>query len=110
MTLPETKEIDHFGKLSFRINNKIFAIIQPDGNTLTVKTDEEDRAIYTTMDPETYIVPDAFSNLNYMNINLNTVTPKELKGLLIKAWNNVAPKRLVKAHDASKHEDDRSIT
>ncbi|MDQ6418011.1 MmcQ/YjbR family DNA-binding protein [Paenibacillus sp. LHD-117] len=110
LTLPETKEIDHFGKPSFRINNKIFATIQPDGNTLTVKTVGEDREIYTTMDPETYRVPDTFSNLNYMNINLNTVSPKELKGLIIKAWSSVAPKRSVKAFDVSKFEDDRGIT
>ena len=102
MTLPETKEVDHFGKLSFRVNNKIFTVIQPDGYTLTVKTNGEDRAIYTTMDPETYSVPASFSNLNYMHINLNTVSPEELHGLVIKAWSSVAPKKLVQAFNRSK--------
>ncbi|WP_271754997.1 MmcQ/YjbR family DNA-binding protein [Cohnella sp. JJ-181] len=107
LTLPETKEIDHFGKPSFRVNNKIFATIQPEGSILTVKTNGEDRMMYTMLDPETYRVPETFSNLNYMHINLNTVSPIELKGLLIKAWSHVAPKKLVKAFDASNCADDR---
>jgi len=99
MTLPATKEMDHFGKPSYRINNKIFATLQPDGYTLTVKTVGEDRTIFTTMAPDTYSVPDTFANLNYMHINLNTVSPKELKGLIIKAWSSVAPKRIVRAFE-----------
>ncbi|WP_258881302.1 MmcQ/YjbR family DNA-binding protein [Paenibacillus sp. sptzw28] len=110
LSLPETVEIDHFGKPSFRINNKIFATIQPDGITLTIKTVGEDRTIYTTMDPETYRIPETFSKLNYMHINLYTASPEELKGLLNKAWRSVAPKRVVKAFDESKFEDDRGIT
>lgn len=81
---------------SFRINNKIFATFQPDGITLTVKTVGEDRAIYTTIDPETYKIPEAFSNLNYMHVNLNTVSSEELEGLILKAWKSVAPKKVIK--------------
>jgi hypothetical protein len=102
LTLPETKEIDHFGKPSYRINNKIFATAQPDGKTLTVKTVGEDREIYTTMDSETYRVPDTSSNLNYMHVNLETVSPEEIKGLLVKAWSSVAPKKLIRDFNESK--------
>ncbi|TVX98682.1 MmcQ/YjbR family DNA-binding protein [Cohnella terricola] len=95
LSLPESKEINHWGKPSFRVNNKIFAVIQDDGFTLTVKTVAEDRSMLTTLDPETFKVPDSFSNLNYMNINLTRVEEKELKGLILKAWSSIAPKKLV---------------
>lgn len=96
MGLPETKEIDHWGKPSFRVNNKIYAALQPDGTTLTLKTTGEDRSVYTAMAPETYRIPDTFSKLNYMHADLQKADPDELKGLLLKAWAGVAPKKLVK--------------
>jgi len=99
LSLPEAKEVDHWGKSSFRINNKIFAVIQEDGITLTIKTIGEDRTIYTTMQPETYSIPESFSNLNYMHVNIDTVEQEEIKGLILKAWGSVAPKKLVKAYN-----------
>jgi hypothetical protein len=102
LSFPESKEMDHWGKPSFRANNKIFAVIQEDGVTLTIKTAGEDRTIYTSMAPEIYSVPESFSNLNYMHVHLNLVDPKELSGLLEKAWRSVAPKKIVKAYDEGK--------
>lgn len=98
LSLPESKEIEHWGKPSFRINNKIFAVVQEDGINLTVKTVGEDRMIFTTMNPEIYKVPESFSNLNYVLVNMTLVEPQELKGLLLKAWSSIAPKRLVKEY------------
>ncbi|WP_199621433.1 MmcQ/YjbR family DNA-binding protein [Paenibacillus alkalitolerans] len=102
LSLPESMEVEHWGKPSFRLNNKIFTVMQDDGITITVKISAEDREMYTSMDPDTYSVPDSFSNLNYMNVNLRTVDPQELKGLIQKAWSSVAPKRLVKAYSEGK--------
>ncbi|WP_159888706.1 MmcQ/YjbR family DNA-binding protein [Paenibacillus puerhi] len=110
LSLPESKEVSHWGKSSYRINNKIFAVLQEDGITLTIKTIEEDRTIYTTMDSETYAIPESFSNMKYMHVNLNTVEPEEIKGLLLKAWGSIAPKKLVKAYGESRHDEGRGIT
>jgi hypothetical protein len=98
LSLPESEEIEHWGKPSFRIRNKIFAVIQEDGVSLVVKTAGEDRLIYTTMDSKVYSIPRSFSNLNYMIVNLDLVNSKELRGLLIKAWSSIAPKKLVKEY------------
>jgi hypothetical protein len=96
MSLPESEEIEHWGKPSFRIRNKIFAVIQEDGVSLVVKTAGEDRLIYTTMDPKVFSMPKSFSNLNYMIVKLDLVHPEEMRGLLLKAWSSIAPKKLVK--------------
>ncbi|MFC5700382.1 MmcQ/YjbR family DNA-binding protein [Cohnella faecalis] len=95
LTLPETVEVEHWGKPSFRIKNKIFVVLQEDGRTLTVKTIGDDRAIYTELDPTTYRIPDAYAKLSYMHMNINQVEPEEARGLIYKAWSSVAPKRLV---------------
>jgi hypothetical protein len=96
-SLPEATETAHWEKPSFRVRDKIFAVIQPDGRTVTVKTAGEDRAFYTALAPEVYRVTETFSKLNYMHVDLELVDPREMKELLWKAWGCVAPKKLVKA-------------
>ncbi|MCQ6557180.1 MmcQ/YjbR family DNA-binding protein [Paenibacillus mendelii] len=96
LSLPEAQEQEHWGKPSFRVGKKIFAVIQEDGLTLTVKTTAEDRMAYTTMDPLTFSIPASFSNLNYMVVQMNRIDPNELRDLLMLGWRLVAPKRLVK--------------
>lgn len=98
LSLPGTEEVEHWGKPSFRINNKIFTIVQDDMKTITVKTTKEERDMYTSMSPETYTIPDSFSNLNYMHINLELARKEEVIDLIRSAWGMVAPKKLSKAY------------
>ncbi|KIL35675.1 hypothetical protein SD71_12320 [Cohnella kolymensis] len=97
LSFPEAVEVKHWDKPSFRVRNKIFAVIQPDRISLVIKTAPDDRAVYTMMDPDIYQMPAAFSNLNYMVVRMDRVEPAELHGLLIKAWRSVSPKRLITA-------------
>jgi len=97
MSLTETVEAEHWGKPSFRVNNKIFVVIQADGSTITIRTTKEERELYTSVSPEVYSVPDAFSNLNYMHINLELARLEEVHTLIKNAWCIVAPKKLLKA-------------
>lgn len=96
MNLPESIEVEHWGKRSFRIKNKIFAILQEDGATLTIKASAEDIEILTQLDPRIFQVPKTFSNLNYMHINMEQIDPEEAKSFILKAWRSVAPKKLIK--------------
>ena len=109
MKLPESLEVDHWGKPSFRLNNKIFAVLQEDGVTLTIKISTQEREIYTQLEPKIFRVPETFSNLNYMHINTNLIKPEEAKLLIERAWRSVAPKRLIKQFEW-KFEEDRGIT
>jgi hypothetical protein len=101
LALPETEEHEHWGKPSFRVKNKIFATLQPDGVTLTVKTTHEDRMAFTAMAPEVYSVPDSFAKLAYMMVRMDRIEQEECRGLLLQAWSLVAPKGVVKAYEAS---------
>jgi hypothetical protein len=102
LSMPESEEMEHLGKPSFRIRNKIYAVVQEDNVSLVVKASGEDRMIYTSMDPQVYSIPKSFSNLNYMIVNLNLVHPEELRGLIVKAWSSIAPKKLVKEYNQSR--------
>lgn len=103
LSLPEAEEVEHWGKPSFRVRNKIFAVIQPDGVSLVIKTTQDDRLAYTTMEPEVYRTPDSFSNLAFMIVRIDRADPEEFRNLLTLAWSLVSPKKIVKAyHTASR--------
>jgi hypothetical protein len=99
LSLPEAEEHEHWGKPAFRVRNKIFAVIQPDGVSLVIKTTKDDRVAYTTMAPEIFQLPDSFTNLAYMMVRIDRVDPEEFHVLLIRAWKLVSPKNLVKDYD-----------
>ncbi|MBS4196936.1 MmcQ/YjbR family DNA-binding protein [Lederbergia citri] len=103
ISLPEVEERDHWGKPSFRVRNKIFVTIQEDGTSLIVKTTQEDRMVYTELDPSIFSVPTRYSNLNYMVVRLDLISQVELRGLLIKGWSLVAPKSLVNNLDVKSY-------
>jgi hypothetical protein len=98
LSLPETEEHDHWGKPSFRVQNKIYAVFQPDGVSIVVKTTKEERFTYLTMTPEIYRMPENFSNLAYMMVRMDRVEPKEFHDILTLAWSLVSPKKVVKAY------------
>lgn len=99
LSLPETNEEKHWGKPSFRVRGKIYAVIQEDGVTVVVKTTEDERLANTTMAPDIYSLPDSFQNLNYMKVRMDRIPRDEFRSVLIQAWRLVAPKRVVATFD-----------
>lgn len=60
---------------------------------MVVKTTPGDRMAYTVMDPTVFSLPENFSKLNYMLVQMNLVDSEEIQGLLIQGWRLVFPKR-----------------
>lgn len=102
LSLPDAELREHWGKPSFRVRDKIFAVIQPDGVSLVLKTTKDDRHAFTTMAPDVFAMPDSFANLAYMVVRLDRVDPAECRELIIQAWRLVSPKRTVAAFDRSR--------
>ncbi|WP_438447685.1 MmcQ/YjbR family DNA-binding protein [Gorillibacterium sp. sgz5001074] len=98
LSLPGAVEVEHMGKPSFRMNNKIFLVMQEDLITITVKISKEERNLYVSEDPVTYRIPEGFAHLNYMHICLETAPKEEVFNLIRSAWGSVAPKKAVKAY------------
>jgi hypothetical protein len=85
LSLPETKEENHWGKPSFRVRGKIYAVIQEDQTSLVAKTTKDQRLANTTMAPDIYSVPDRFQNLNYMKVRIDRIPINEFRSVLIHA-------------------------
>ncbi len=91
--LQGTEERITFDTPAFYVNNKLFARLKEDGENLAIHTVEREK--WMAKDPLTFFITDHYINYKYMLINLDRVDPSDLKSLLISAWQNRAPKRLL---------------
>jgi hypothetical protein len=102
LELPEaTEKLTWEVHPTFRVRDKIFAILSEDGASVRVKgTPEQQRALVGS-DPETFSVPSHVGRYGWIGIQLERIDPEELREIVIEAWLRTAPRRLVKAYEAA---------
>ena len=102
LSLPGVEEGTSYGTPAFRVSGKFLARMREDGESLVIKVEYAAREVLIAADPETFFITDHYSCWPMMLVRLSRVRPEDLYGLLEEAWRNMAPKRLVLAHDASR--------
>jgi hypothetical protein len=73
--------------------------MKEDCETLVIQTHEREKWMDT--DPLTFFITDHYLNYDYLLIALKTVSPEDLTNLLITAWHNRAPAKLIKEYKSS---------
>jgi hypothetical protein len=99
LSLPETEERETWGHPTFRVRDKLFVTLSDDGQVASLKATRQEQAALIAGDPETFGVPAYVGQHGWVSIQLATVDPGELRELLVEAWRQTAPKRLVTAYD-----------
>jgi hypothetical protein len=99
LSLPEVTEKEAWGRPTFRVRNKMFAMTASDLSRATVKSTLDEQHALTQMEPDTFSVPAYVGKHGWIGIVIDRVDPDELRELVIEAWRMTAPKRLVKAWD-----------
>jgi predicted DNA-binding protein (MmcQ/YjbR family) len=95
LSLPQATENPHFEKISFRVNNKIFATMVTDQNRATVKLSVADQDIFCTFnDSVIYPVPNKWGKQGWTHINLLTIPEYLLAEVLKTAYCGIAPAHL----------------
>lgn len=89
--LPEAREGEHMGHPDFRVRNKIFATLSPDGRWMNLRTTPVNLDALTRSDPETY--RDVWGG-RWLGVELGRVQRSGLRALLADAWALAAPKAL----------------
>ena|SRR5256885_12620916 len=103
LSMPQAEEKSHFGQPDFRVRNKIFAGLSPDGTRGTLKLSPEVQAMVLDARPEAYSpAAGAWGRSGWTHVELAAATVAELRPLVLEAWRLVAPRRLVASHDAGK--------
>ena len=101
-SLPEAEERETWGHPTFRVRDKMFATMSDDGRQATVKATKEEQAALVAAAPGTFGIPAYVGRHGWVSIQLATVDPAELRELVVEAWRQTAPRRLVTAYDAGR--------
>jgi hypothetical protein len=94
LALPEAEERETWGQATFRVRDRIFAILSPHDATAAVKATREEQALLLSADPETFSYAAYVGRFGWVTVRLATVDTDLLRGLLTEAWRCSAPKRL----------------
>ncbi len=101
MALPEVEErLTWEVDITFRVRDKIFAIMGQDGAQASIKATLEAQQALVASEPETFSVSAYTGRYGWTTVVLARVSAEELGDLVEDAWRRTAPKRLVAVYDA----------
>ena len=99
--LPEVEEkIAWEVDITFRVRDKIFAILGQDGADASIKATLEVQQALVNSEPETFSVSHYTGRFGWTTVRLAGIEADELRDMVEDAWRRTAPKRLVAAYDA----------
>ena len=102
LSLPSTEERLTWGSHpTFRVRDKIFAILSEDGLSASIKATLAEQAALVATAPDTFGVASHVGRYGWISVQLAGVEPDHLHELLGEAWRQTAPKRLAASYDAA---------
>jgi len=96
LSLPEAEERETWGQATFRVRDKMFALMAADGSSASVKATKIAQTALVASDPEVFGRPAYVGIHGWVGVNLARVDPDELHELVVEAWLLTAPKRLAR--------------
>ncbi|MBV9774229.1 MAG: MmcQ/YjbR family DNA-binding protein [Gemmatimonadetes bacterium] len=100
LSLPGAEERETWGEATFRVKDKIFVTVGPEGKAAGVKASKEDQALLISSDPDTFSMSEYVGRFGWVTVQLASVEAEVMRGLVVDAWRRTAPKKLVKEYDA----------
>lgn len=95
LQFPETVELAHFDRTSFRVKGKIFATYDFANNRAMVKLSLLDQSVFSAFDKTIiYPVPGGWGKNGATYFELKKIKKPMLRDALTTAWLNVAPPSL----------------
>ena len=97
LALPEAEEKEAWGDATFRVRDKIFAMVKTGDGRISVwcKAPPGSQQVLVGADPETFFVPPYVGPKGWVGMRLdNQPDWKEVSALVIRSYRLIAPKRL----------------
>ncbi len=101
LALPEAVEKETWGEATFRVRDRIFAMLGPDGTAASLKASLEDQAELVAGQPEAFRPASHVGRYGWVSVTLARADAGEVAELLSEAWRRTAPKKLVREYDAA---------
>lgn len=94
LAFPETVELPHFEKTSFRVAKKIFLTLDVKKHKAVVKLNEIDQSVFSSGDTGISPLQNAWGKQGWTMIDLKKVRKTLFKDALHTAYCEVAPKKI----------------
>jgi hypothetical protein len=105
LSLPETSEGPLYGTPGWRVREKAFARLRPEGDVLVVWcADEGEKAARIATEQEIYFTLPHYDGHPSVLVRLPAIEVEELREALTDAWYTRAPRRLRLAFDAAQEQ------
>jgi hypothetical protein len=102
LALPGVEVSTSYGTPALKVGGKLMARLWEDGQTLVlVRIGFDQRELLMEVEPEVFFLTPHYQDYPSVLARLPKAQPAALAGLLDQIWREVAPKRLVKAREAS---------
>jgi hypothetical protein len=96
LSLPATIEKPSYGTPGFRVRDKMFARIRPEGDVLLVwVSDEAEKLAMIDAEPEKFFTTSHYDGHPTVLVRFDAIEVLELRELLTDSWRLRAPKKLV---------------
>ncbi|GAA4605654.1 MmcQ/YjbR family DNA-binding protein [Actinoallomurus liliacearum] len=102
LALPEAEERETWGRPTFRVRDRIFAMLSDDGAFASVKATKDEQTALLAEEPEIFSFPAYVGRHGWIGVDVPRVDADHLRELLTEAWRLTAPKRLVRAQDTDR--------
>lgn len=102
--LPEVEESTSYGTPALKVRGKLMARLKEDSETLVLRSDFLDREALIQVAPDLFFFTDHYRDYPWVLVRLASIERDHLAELLADAWRRVAPKALIKRHDAARSE------
>jgi len=97
--LPATPEKPCYGTPGFYAGRKFFARVREDGESLVLKVSDLERDALLQLEPAVYSWPTHYLKSDLFVVDLPSVAATDLEPLLNRAWQRVAPKKLLESRE-----------
>ena len=88
-SLADAEESTSYGTPAFKVNGKLFARFHQGGEALVVSVDFDQREEMMRTSPNKFYITDHYLNYPWVLVRMSSVTPDELRDLLIGSWRRV---------------------
>jgi hypothetical protein len=100
LSLPGVEEGTSYGTPGFKVKGKFITRLRAEDDSLVlVDVPFDEREMLMDAEPETYHFTAHYKDYPAVLARIETLHPGSLRAFLERRWRNVAPRRLVKAHD-----------
>jgi hypothetical protein len=98
---PGMADSTSYGTPSLKVGGKFVLRLREDGETLALRIDVLERTERMAADPAAFFITDHYADYPAVVVRLAHVKRRDLSTLIESAWRDLAPKKLVAAHDAA---------